>query len=96
VLAVDRNGYRTSAALRETLSPSPLASRRLVSDHDLQLWEPIVELAKTGERADRRLLILDAGSGPYAVLELRVVGAGVTRDQDRAGLGIDEVRHVIR
>lgn len=67
-----------------------------MSNHDLQLWEPIVELAKTGERADRRLLIIDAGAGPYAVLELRVVCAGVTGDQDRTGLGIDEVRHVIR
>ena len=67
-----------------------------MSDHDLQLWEPIVELAKTGERADRRLLVLDAGVGPYAVLELRVVCTGVTGDQDRAGLCIDEVRHVIR
>ena len=67
-----------------------------MSDHDLQLGEPIVELAKTGERADRRLLIIDAGAGPYAVLELRVVCAGVTGDQDRAGLGIDQVRHVIR
>jgi hypothetical protein len=75
---------------------SSAASRRLVSDHYLQLWEPIVELAKTGERADRRLLIIDAGAGPYAVLELRVVCAGVTGDQDRAGLGIDQVRHVIR
>lgn len=67
-----------------------------MSDHDLHLWEPIVELAKTGERADRRLLIIDAGSGLYAVLELRVVCAGVTGDEDRAGLGIDQVRHVIR
>jgi hypothetical protein len=47
-----------------------------VSDHDLQLREPIVEPAKTGERADRRLLIIDARAGPYAVLELRVVRAG--------------------
>ena len=67
-----------------------------MSDHDLQLWEPIVELAKTGERADRRILIIDAGARAYAVLELRVVCAGVTGDQDRAGLGIDQVRHVIR
>jgi len=67
-----------------------------VSDHDLQLREPLVKFAKTGERADRRLLIIDAGAGPYAVLELRVVCAGVTGDQDWAGLGIDEVRHVIR
>jgi hypothetical protein len=67
-----------------------------VSDHDLQLWEPIVEFAKTCERADRRLLIIDAGAWPYAVLELRVVCACVTGDQDRAGLGIDQVRHVIR
>ena len=35
-----------------------------MSDHDLQLWESIVELAKTGERADRSLLIIDAGAGP--------------------------------
>ena len=67
-----------------------------MSDHDLQLWEPIVKFAKTGERADRRLLIIDAGGGPYTVLELRVVCAGVTGDQDRAGLGIDQVRDVIR
>lgn len=67
-----------------------------MSDHDLQLWESIVELAKTGERADRGLLIIDAGAGPYAVLELRVVCTGVTGDQDRAGLGVDQVRHVIR
>ena len=67
-----------------------------MSDHDLQLGEPIVELAKPGERADRCLLIIDAGAGPYAVLELRVVCAGVTGDQDRAGLGIDQVGHVIR
>jgi hypothetical protein len=46
--------------------------------------------------ADRRLLIIDAGVGPNAVLELRVVCAGVTGDQDRPGLGIDQVRHVIR
>lgn len=67
-----------------------------MSDHDLQLWEPIVEFAKTGERTDRRLLIIDSGAGPYAVLELRVVCAGVTGEQDRAGLGVDQVRHVIR
>lgn len=67
-----------------------------MSDHDLQLWESIVEPAKTGERADRRLLIIDAGAGPYAVLELRVICAGVTGDQDRAGLGIDQVRDVTR
>ena len=67
-----------------------------MSDHDLQLWEPIVEFAKTCERADRRLLIIDARAGPYTVLELDVVGASVTGDQDRAGLGIDQIRHVIR
>ena len=67
-----------------------------MSDHDLQLWESIVELPKTGERADRSRLIIDARVGPYAVLELRVVCTGVTGDQDRAGLGIDQVRHVIR
>lgn len=73
-----------------------VASRLLVSDHNLQLREPIVELAKAGERTDRRLLVSDGGAGPYAVLELRVVCAGVTGDQDRAGLRIDQVRHVIR
>ena len=67
-----------------------------MSDHDLQLWELIVELAKTCERPDRRVLIVDAGGGPYAMLELRVVCACISGDQDGPGLGIDQVRHVIR
>lgn len=66
-----------------------------MSDHDLQLWEPIVELAKTRERAGRGLLIIDAGTGPYAVLELRVVCAGVVvaafkQRKKRGGLDIED------
>ena len=67
-----------------------------MSEHDLQLREPIVEVAKVGQGMDRRRLIGDAGAGPYLLLELGAICAGVAGDQDGAGLSVDQVRYVIR
>ena len=60
------------------------SNRRLVADGDADLREALVEVRERIERAPGAGGIGDAGSGGYAVLELRVVRCSVARDQERA------------